>query len=130
MQQSTKTTFNKAYLLLINPVETLVLDKTIDSNTLRSVDGSSRVGVAAQCMPRGRMGTYSESSKEFLCSSVRHGLTFLALMVFESLHGLTRVNCLIGNTWGRWYLERSSSSNGFMSQGSMVSSLNLVISVF
>lgn len=77
-----------------------------------------------------RKDTYSESSKKFLCSSVRHSLTFLALMVFESLHGLTRVNCLIGKTWGTGYLEWSSSSNGFMGQGSMMSLFDLVISVF
>jgi len=80
---------------------------------------------------------YSEASNEFLGSTVRDSLALFALMVLECLHGL-HINVLAvsrnmqaceDDAGERGYLEGGSSSNGFVSQRSMVSVFDLLIGI-
>ena len=66
----------------VEVVETLVLNEFVNGDTLTSV--------AFQ------LCHYSETSEEFLGSSVGNGLAFSALVVLESLHGL---GVLVSPNW-------------------------------
>jgi hypothetical protein len=102
----------------IDPVETLIFNEAVNSDTLTSAEFRKMV--------------YSKSSEEFLGSSVGDSLPFTTLVILECLHSLY-IHALAGehvNVWRRIsYLEGSCSSNGFMGQGSMMTLFNLLISV-
>ena len=68
--------------LRVEVVETLSLDHSVDGDTLTLITF--------------QLCHYSETSEEFLGSSVGNGLAFSALVVLESLHGL---GVLVSPNW-------------------------------